>query len=88
MLIFWYDSFFVVQPHEAKEDIFLADEFASHVHKRAIEGNMHRNRYVETLVVVDKKMIRNHGEEKITPYVLTVLNMVGAIHLFIRLTHM
>ncbi|XP_033625467.1 A disintegrin and metalloproteinase with thrombospondin motifs 16-like [Asterias rubens] len=41
---------------------------------------MHRNRYVETLVVVDKKMIRNHGEEKITPYVLTVLNMVTSLY--------
>ena len=31
---------------------------------------------VETLVVVDKKMMDNHGHENITTYVLTVLNMV------------
>lgn len=31
---------------------------------------------VETLVVVDKKMMDNHGHDNITTYVLTVLNMV------------
>ncbi|KAL7874612.1 hypothetical protein SRHO_G00055820, partial [Serrasalmus rhombeus] len=30
---------------------------------------------VETLVVVDQKMMENHGHENITTYVLTVLNM-------------
>ncbi|XP_013932109.1 PREDICTED: A disintegrin and metalloproteinase with thrombospondin motifs 16-like [Thamnophis sirtalis] len=34
---------------------------------------------VETLVVVDKKMMQNHGYENITTYVLTVLNMVSAL---------
>lgn len=32
---------------------------------------------VETLVVVDRKMMDNHGHENITTYVLTVLNMVS-----------
>lgn len=31
---------------------------------------------VEMLVVVDGKMMDNHGHENITTYVLTVLNMV------------
>lgn len=31
---------------------------------------------VEMLVVVDRKMMDNHGHENITTYVLTVLNMV------------
>ncbi|CAL8260801.1 unnamed protein product [Boreogadus saida] len=34
---------------------------------------------VETLVVVDKKMMDNHGHENITTYVLTVLNMVSSL---------
>ncbi|XP_034142841.1 A disintegrin and metalloproteinase with thrombospondin motifs 16 [Esox lucius] len=34
---------------------------------------------VETLVVVDKKMMENHGHENITTYVLTVLNMVSTL---------
>ncbi|XP_077454766.1 A disintegrin and metalloproteinase with thrombospondin motifs 16 isoform X1 [Stigmatopora argus] len=34
---------------------------------------------VETLVVVDRKMMDNHGHENITTYVLTVLNMVSSL---------
>ncbi|CAL8289351.1 unnamed protein product [Merluccius merluccius] len=34
---------------------------------------------VETLVVVDKKMMENHGHQNITTYVLTVLNMVSSL---------
>ncbi|XP_025019242.1 A disintegrin and metalloproteinase with thrombospondin motifs 16 isoform X2 [Python bivittatus] len=34
---------------------------------------------VETLVVVDKKMMQNHGYDNITTYVLTILNMVSAL---------
>ena len=32
---------------------------------------------VEALVVVDKRMMDNHGHENVTTYVLTVLNMVS-----------
>ncbi|XP_038067052.1 A disintegrin and metalloproteinase with thrombospondin motifs 18-like [Patiria miniata] len=74
------------QPHVPEEPVIFADEFDLPRHstesrpKRAIEGNIHRNRFVETLVVVDKKMIRSHGEEKITSYVLTILNMVTSLY--------
>ncbi|XP_048118097.1 A disintegrin and metalloproteinase with thrombospondin motifs 16 [Alosa alosa] len=34
---------------------------------------------VETLVVVDRKMMENHGHENVTTYVLTVLNMVSTL---------
>uniref|UniRef100_A0AAV2MBL6 A disintegrin and metalloproteinase with thrombospondin motifs 16 n=1 Tax=Knipowitschia caucasica TaxID=637954 RepID=A0AAV2MBL6_KNICA len=34
---------------------------------------------VETLVVVDRKMMDNHGHDNITTYVLTVLNMVSSL---------
>ncbi|KAM9680278.1 A disintegrin and metalloproteinase with thrombospondin motifs 16 [Dama dama] len=69
-------------PKPPKEDLFiLPDEYKSYVrHKRSLLKS-HRNEElnVETLVVVDKKMMQNHGHENITTYVLTILNMVSAL---------
>ena len=66
-------------PKPPKEDLFiLPDEYKSCPrHKRSLLKS-HRNKElnVETLVVVDKKMMQNHGHENITTYVLTILNMV------------
>ncbi|ELV10558.1 A disintegrin and metalloproteinase with thrombospondin motifs 16, partial [Tupaia chinensis] len=69
-------------PQPPSEDLFiLPDEYQSCLrHKRALlkyHGNEELN--VETLVVVDKKMMQNHGHENITTYVLTILNMVSAL---------
>lgn len=67
-------------PKPPEEDVFtLPDEYNfTPRSKRAVlmknKGNEKLN--VETLVVVDKKMMDNHGHENITIYVLTVLNMV------------
>ncbi|XP_061531476.1 A disintegrin and metalloproteinase with thrombospondin motifs 16 [Phycodurus eques] len=49
--------------------------------KRAVMGKKPNNPKlnVETLVVVDRKMMDNHGRENITTYVLTVLNMVSSL---------
>nr|XP_005556624.1 PREDICTED: A disintegrin and metalloproteinase with thrombospondin motifs 16 [Macaca fascicularis] len=69
-------------PQPPKEDLFiLPDEYNSCLrHKRSLLRS-HRNEElnVETLVVVDKKMMQNHGHENITTYVLTILNMVSAL---------
>eukprot|EP00069_Balaena_mysticetus_P002366 bmy_15890T0 len=69
-------------PKPPKEDLFiLPDEYKSCIrHKRSLLKS-HRNEElnVETLVVVDKKMMQNHGHENITTYVLTILNMVSAL---------
>ncbi|XP_036166279.1 A disintegrin and metalloproteinase with thrombospondin motifs 16 isoform X3 [Myotis myotis] len=69
-------------PKPPKEDLFiLPDEYKSCPrHKRSLLKS-HRNKElnVETLVVVDKKMMQNHGHENITTYVLTILNMVSAL---------
>ncbi|XP_029075041.1 A disintegrin and metalloproteinase with thrombospondin motifs 16 [Monodon monoceros] len=69
-------------PKPPKEDLFiLPDEYKSCTrHKRSLLKS-HRNEElnVETLVVVDKKMMQNHGHENITTYVLTILNMVSAL---------
>ncbi|PNJ34066.1 ADAMTS16 isoform 2 [Pongo abelii] len=69
-------------PQPPKEDLFiLPDEYKSCLrHKRSLLRS-HRNEElnVETLVVVDKKMMQNHGHENITTYVLTILNMVSAL---------
>lgn len=70
----------VDMPKPPKEDLFiLPDEYKSCLrHKRSLL-KPHRNEElnVETLVVVDQKMMQNHGHENITTYVLTILNMVG-----------
>ncbi|KAM6224390.1 A disintegrin and metalloproteinase with thrombospondin motifs 16 [Rhynchocyon petersi] len=69
-------------PKPPHEDLFIfPDEYKSSLrHKRALLKS-HRNEElnVETLVVVDKKMMENHGHENITTYVLTILNMVSAL---------
>ncbi|KAJ4931400.1 hypothetical protein JOQ06_025697, partial [Pogonophryne albipinna] len=70
-------------PKPPEEDVFtLPDEYNfTPRSKRAVlmknKGNEKLN--VETLVVVDKKMMDNHGHENITTYVLTVLNMVSSL---------
>ncbi|XP_033957655.1 A disintegrin and metalloproteinase with thrombospondin motifs 16 [Pseudochaenichthys georgianus] len=70
-------------PKPPEEDVFtLPDEYNfTPRSKRAVlmknKGNEKLN--VETLVVVDKKMMDNHGHENITIYVLTVLNMVSSL---------
>lgn len=62
------------------DSFFLPDEYAfvprnkREVMMKNQPGDQKLN--VETLVVVDKKMMENHGHQNITTYVLTVLNMV------------
>uniref|UniRef100_A0A673SW10 ADAM metallopeptidase with thrombospondin type 1 motif 16 n=1 Tax=Suricata suricatta TaxID=37032 RepID=A0A673SW10_SURSU len=69
-------------PQPPEEDLFvLPDEYASCSRPKRSLLKSHRNEElnVETLVVVDRKMIRTHGHENITTYVLTILNMVSAL---------
>uniref|UniRef100_A0A8P4KKE3 ADAM metallopeptidase with thrombospondin type 1 motif, 16 n=1 Tax=Dicentrarchus labrax TaxID=13489 RepID=A0A8P4KKE3_DICLA len=67
-------------PKPPEGDVFILPDEYKFVprNKRAVlmknEGNQKLN--VEMLVVVDRKMMDNHGHENITTYVLTVLNMV------------
>lgn len=74
-------------PKPPEEDTFvLPDEYKLIPrNKRAVLGKSQVNHKlnVETLVVVDRKMMDNHGHENITTYVLTVLNMVRYGHYFI-----
>lgn len=74
-------------PKPPEEDTFvLPDEYKFIPrNKRAVLGKSQVNHKlnVETLVVVDRKMMDNHGHENITTYVLTVLNMVRYGHYFI-----
>ncbi|XP_011676907.2 A disintegrin and metalloproteinase with thrombospondin motifs 18 [Strongylocentrotus purpuratus] len=74
------------QPHPPEEPVFFLDEYpdanGSSIQtrkRRSIAGNVHRSQYVETLVVVDKHMIKKHGSDKITAYVLTIFNMVAKL---------
>uniref|UniRef100_A0A3Q3GUF0 ADAM metallopeptidase with thrombospondin type 1 motif, 16 n=1 Tax=Kryptolebias marmoratus TaxID=37003 RepID=A0A3Q3GUF0_KRYMA len=70
-------------PKPPEEDVFiLPDEYKLIPrHKRAVLMKSQHNQKlnVETLVVVDRKMMDNHGHENITTYVLTVLNMVSSL---------
>ncbi|CAH2283748.1 A disintegrin and metallo ase with thrombospondin motifs 16 [Pelobates cultripes] len=69
-------------PKPPKEDIFiLPDEYRNQARSKRSLTKHQKNKplNVETLVVVDKKMMDNHGHENITTYVLTILNMVSAL---------
>ncbi|XP_048223992.1 A disintegrin and metalloproteinase with thrombospondin motifs 16 [Perognathus longimembris pacificus] len=69
-------------PQPPTEDLFvLPDEYAPGPrHKRSLLKSPRQEELnVETLVVVDNKMMQNHGHDNITTYVLTVLNMVSAL---------
>ncbi|XP_037310815.2 A disintegrin and metalloproteinase with thrombospondin motifs 16 [Pungitius pungitius] len=70
-------------PKPPEEDAFiLPDEYGINPrNKRAVPMKNQANQKlnVETLVVVDRKMMENHGHENITTYVLTVLNMVSSL---------
>ncbi|MED6248810.1 A disintegrin and metalloproteinase with thrombospondin motifs 16, partial [Ataeniobius toweri] len=70
-------------PKPPEEDVFILPDEYKFVprNKRAVLMKTQPNQKlnVETLVVVDKKMMDNHGHENITTYVLTVLNMVSSL---------
>uniref|UniRef100_A0A8C1FW94 ADAM metallopeptidase with thrombospondin type 1 motif 16 n=1 Tax=Cyprinus carpio carpio TaxID=630221 RepID=A0A8C1FW94_CYPCA len=70
-------------PKPPEEDIYIfPDEYKFMPRgKRAImfKPQKHKRLNVEALVVVDRKMMDNHGHENITTYVLTVLNMVSTL---------
>lgn len=64
-------------------DVFILPDEYKFIprNKRAVlMKNQHNQKLnVEMLVVVDRKMMDNHGHENITTYVLTVLNMVRTV---------
>nr|XP_006811817.1 PREDICTED: A disintegrin and metalloproteinase with thrombospondin motifs 18-like [Saccoglossus kowalevskii] len=77
-----YLHILIHQPHVPMKPFILNDEYmdGSIREKRSIGSNeIPTSRSVETLVVVDEKMLENHGSENVTTYVLTVLNMVSSL---------
>ncbi|KAK1173419.1 A disintegrin and metalloproteinase with thrombospondin motifs 16-like [Acipenser oxyrinchus oxyrinchus] len=70
-------------PKPPEEDIYILPDEYKYLSrsKRAVMFKSQKNKKlnVETLVVVDRKMMQNHGNENITTYVLTILNMVSAL---------
>ncbi|XP_006804459.1 A disintegrin and metalloproteinase with thrombospondin motifs 16 [Neolamprologus brichardi] len=70
-------------PKPPEEDIFILPDEYKFIprNKRAVlmKNKASQGLNVETLVVVDRKMMDNHGHENITTYVLTVLNMVSSL---------
>uniref|UniRef100_A0A3Q2SX69 ADAM metallopeptidase with thrombospondin type 1 motif 16 n=1 Tax=Fundulus heteroclitus TaxID=8078 RepID=A0A3Q2SX69_FUNHE len=74
---------FTDMPKPPAEDVFILPDEYKFVprNKRAVlmKDQPNQKLNVETLVVVDKEMMDNHGHENITTYVLTVLNMVSSL---------
>uniref|UniRef100_A0A665URL2 ADAM metallopeptidase with thrombospondin type 1 motif, 16 n=1 Tax=Echeneis naucrates TaxID=173247 RepID=A0A665URL2_ECHNA len=70
-------------PKPPEEDVFILPDEYKFIprNKRAVlmKKQSSQKLNVETLVVVDRKMMDNHGHENITTYVLTVLNMVSSL---------
>ncbi|KAE8597427.1 hypothetical protein XENTR_v10016469 [Xenopus tropicalis] len=69
-------------PKPPKKDMYIfPDEYRyqGRFKRSLIKLSKSKQLNVETLVVVDKKMMQNHGHENITTYVLTILNMVSAL---------
>ncbi|XP_044132344.1 A disintegrin and metalloproteinase with thrombospondin motifs 12 isoform X2 [Bufo gargarizans] len=48
-------------------------------HRRISPRSVSKERWVETLVVADTKMIEYHGSESIESYIFTVMNMVSGL---------
>ncbi|NXI71696.1 ATS7 metalloproteinase, partial [Anseranas semipalmata] len=54
-------------------------EQKQHRKRRIKQRSISKEKWVETLVVADTKMIEYHGSENIEKYVLTVMNMVAGL---------
>ncbi|KAK1160876.1 A disintegrin and metalloproteinase with thrombospondin motifs 7-like [Acipenser oxyrinchus oxyrinchus] len=48
-------------------------------HRRIRQRSISKEKWVETLVVADTKMVEYHGSEHVEDYVLTVMNMVAGL---------
>ncbi|XP_023568316.1 A disintegrin and metalloproteinase with thrombospondin motifs 7 isoform X2 [Octodon degus] len=47
--------------------------------KRLYPGSVSKEKWVETLVVADTKMVEYHGQPQVENYVLTIMNMVAGL---------
>lgn len=57
----------------------------NHVAVRKISRrSVSKERWVETLVVADSKMVEYHGSDHVESYILTIMNMVCTMLLFLR----
>ncbi|MCI4392973.1 hypothetical protein PGIGA_G00152070 [Pangasianodon gigas] len=72
----------VYTPKPPAEDHFvMPDEFepAGRIKRSPISSNKVGALNVETLVVADRKMVEKHGQENVTTYILTIMNMVSSL---------
>lgn len=49
--------------------------------KRRQQRSISKEKWVETLVVADAKMVEYHGQPQVENYVLTIMNMVRLLQL-------
>lgn len=52
--------------------------------RKVSRRSVSKERWVETLVVADSKMVEYHGSHHVESYILTIMNMVGMIFPFFR----
>uniref|UniRef100_A0A663MYA6 ADAM metallopeptidase with thrombospondin type 1 motif 7 n=1 Tax=Athene cunicularia TaxID=194338 RepID=A0A663MYA6_ATHCN len=77
--------FSTFNPSETQESLERSEkrrerwEQKQHRKRRIRQRSISREKWVETLVVADTKMIEYHGSENIEKYVLTVMNMVAGL---------
>lgn len=75
--------FSLFNPSESQENLERSEkrrerwEQKQHRKRRIKQRSISKEKWVETLVVADTKMIEYHGRENIEKYVLTVMNMVS-----------
>lgn len=50
--------------------------------RKVSRRSVSKERWVETLVVADSKMVEYHGSDHVESYILTIMSMVSTILLF------
>lgn len=77
--------FFPLNPSESQESLEQSErrrerwqQKQPRRRRRLRQRSISREKWVETLVVADTKMVEFHGSDNIEKYVLTVMNMVSA----------
>lgn len=74
---------FLLNPSESQKSLEKSEkrrerwEQKQQKKRRIKQRSISKEKWVETLVVADTKMVEYHGSENIEKYVLTVMNMVS-----------
>lgn len=73
------DTFSFFKHQEHRRERWEGNHVAA---KTLSRRSVSKERWVETLVVADSKMIEYHGSDNVESYILTIMNMVGSAFSF------